>query len=201
MAETEKKRKRGGQPLLPDRDVNGRRIIQKGKPNAQKEAFAQAYIQTRSWRKAYILAYQPEHSNAITIKGHTYELRRDPWIQERISELDLELQEETRLSLAQLVHMLQEDRALAHREGQAAAAVQASMHIAKILGHYWERKQIVISDDFDAMGIAELRAFVTKKAQELGIATSEADGNGPLMIEHNSGEFEEEGEEEREEPN
>ena len=183
---------------MPDRDINGKPIYsgQKGAETGRKDAFALAYSKTRSWREAYREAYTADGMSLESIRAAYNKLRKDPYVQRRIEEYNSELQEETRLSLANIVQQLQEDRLLAHREGQAAAAVQADMHIAKILGFYWDRRQIVVSDDFDAMSVQELRDYVTRQTQALGI-TEDA---GRLMIEHDAGEFEgetEEGEKDR----
>jgi hypothetical protein len=195
--EKEKKEKKKPKRWKPPINLlDGKPVYKVGKPNDQKAEFAQAFFETRSNKKAYMRAYSTENMNNLNIRLAANKIRKDPWVQKRIEELDAELAEETRLSLAHLVRQLQEDRELAHREGQAAAAVQASMHMAKILGHYWERKQIVLTDDLDRMGIEELRSFVIKQAQELGIAREIVNGkdvDAHLLIEHKDGEFETDG--------
>ena len=168
---------------------DGKPLYSIGVPTDKKEAFALAYVETRSVKKAYIRTYTAENMSDTSVRVAANKIMKDPFVIKRISELNDELAEETRLSLANLVKMLLDDRALAHREGQAAAAVQASMHVAKILGHYWDRKQVVISDDFDAMGIEELRSFVVQQTKALGIG-KEVDGQ--FLIEHNPEEFEQE---------
>lgn len=172
---------------MPDRDANGKPIPSKGAETGKKDAFALAYIQTRSWREAYHRAYTPEAMSYESVRAAYTKLRKDPFVQRRVEEYDADLQEQTRLSLANIVQQLQEDRLLAHKEGQAAAAVQADMHIAKILGFYWDRRQVVVSNDFDAMTTQELRDYVTRQTQALGITETA----GRLMIEHNADEFEE----------
>ena len=188
---TEEKKKPKWKP--PKNLVDGKPVYKIGKPTDQKAAFAQAFFETRNNRKAYIRAYDTANMSPPSIAAAALKTRKDPWVQQRIEELDAELAEETKLSLAHVIRMLQDDRDLAHREGQAAAAVQASMHIAKISGYYWERKQIVLTDDLDMMGIDELRKFVVQQAQELGIAReiiNGKDANGHLLIEHKEEEFE-----------
>jgi len=187
----EKKKPKAWKP--PVNLLDGKPVYKIGKPTPQKEAFAVAFFETRNTKKAYIRAYQAENMGDMSIRSAARKTLLDPWVQKRIKELDADLAEETKLSLAHVIRMLQDDRELAYREGHAAAAVQASMHIAKMSGYYWERKQIVLTDDLDRMGIEELRSFVVQQAKELGIAHEIVNGkdvDSRLLIEHKEEEFE-----------
>jgi hypothetical protein len=185
LKEKAKSKKKEKEKLLPEYDINGKRIYSRGRETERKEKFALEYHRTRNFRQAYCSAYTADKMDSTSIRVAANKVRHDPWVQERIAELDAELQEQTRLSLAQIINQLQEDRLLAHREGQAAAAVQADMHIAKILGFYWDRRQIVVSEDFDAMNVEELRAYVEAKTQSLGIAKQ----NGHLALDYAPGDY------------
>jgi hypothetical protein len=171
---------------------DGKPLYSKGKETERKAAFALAYFRTRNAQEAYCTAYTAENMSRTSISVAANKIRKDPYVIEKLKELREDLEEETRLSLADLIRNIQEDRALAHREGQAAAAVQADMHTAKLLGYYWDRK-VIITDDFEGMGAEQLRAYIAERTGALGIGTHAS----PLLIEHEaSGDYEEDGEEE-----
>ena len=173
---------------MPDYGPDGKRNYYKGEETDRKEAFATEYMRTRSAKGAYVHAYTAQNMSDTSIRVAANKMKKDPFVQRRVDEMQAELAEKTKLSLADIINMLLEDRLKAHEEGQAAAAVQASAHVAKILGYYIDNRRYIITNDFDNMGIEELRAYVQDKAQVLGIAAPDAQ----RQIEHNPGEFEEE---------
>jgi hypothetical protein len=191
---TEKKKKvAGGQRLMPDYGPDGKPNYSKGRETARKTAFARTYVETRSWNEAYKAAYTWQNMSVDSIKLAAHKLSRDPYVLKKIAELTQRLEDECVISLKKITQFLLEDRQLAHQEGQAAAAVQASMHLAKIYGYYVDKRVIGTADEFEQLTAPELRAYIAKQAESLGIV-----GPAPLMIEHNPGEFDGEGDEEGE---
>ena len=175
--------------LGPDYGPDGRPIYSKGAPTVRKEALARAYVESRSWVDAYKAAYLSDNMSLPAIKEAARKLRDDPFVKKKIAELTQRLEDECVISLKKITQFLLEDRQLAHKEGQAAAAVQASMHLAKIYGYYVDKRVVGTADEFEQLTAPELRAYITKQAESLGIV-----GPAPLMIEHNPEEFDGEGE-------
>src|SRR5208337_2043480 len=138
-----------------------------GVETERKYAFALAVVETRDKISAYRAAYSVENMNPAAIRSHANKIAKDPFVIRKVEELNADLAEKAKLTLAHIIEQLQEDRKLAHREGQAAAAVQADMHIAKLLGLYWDKRMVVVADDFDAMGIEQLRAYIEERAHRL----------------------------------
>lgn len=96
--------------------------------NHKHELFAQALAKGETADAAYVSAgYKRNDGNAVRLKGN-----------ERIAARVLELQERAAIKVektaADIVAMLEEDRALARNVEQPGAAVSASMGIAKLLG-------------------------------------------------------------------
>jgi hypothetical protein len=171
-----------GKKLMPDCGPDGKPIYSKGAPTAKKEAFARAYVESRSWVDAYKASYTWENMSYTSIRVNANRLRQDPFVQQKIAELTRRLEDECVISLKKVTQFLLEDRQLAHKEGQAAAAVQASMHLAKIYGYYVDRRVVGTLEEFEQLTAPELRAYIAKQVETLKIAA-------PLMIEHDSGEF------------
>jgi phage terminase small subunit len=195
MAATENTEKRAStKNRKPAWDENGRPIYLKGEPTPYKEAFAKAYITTHNWTEAYRRAYNAKNMNAHTIKVAVDKLKGDAFVVKRVSELQKELAERTMMTLERLTNMLLEDRQLAHQEGQAAAAVQATAHIAKMHGIYVDTRVNIHRDEFDSMSAEELRAYIADRAKALEIRGT----GGHLLIEAQPEDYTEEEEEAQE---
>lgn len=177
---------RKGEKLMPDHGPDGKPNYSKGRETARKTAFARSYVETRTWVEAYKAAYTWQNMSSESIRLAAHKLSRDPYVIKKIAELTQRLEDECVISLKKITQFLLEDRQLAHKEGQAAAAVQASMHLAKIYGYYVDKRVVGTADEFEQLTAPELRAYIAKQAESLGIV-----GPAPLMIEHNPEEFEE----------
>ena len=190
-APAKEKNKGHAKKLMPDYGPDGKPNYSKGEPTARKEALARAYVETRNWAEAYKAAYTWENMSPTSIKMAYLKLKKDPFVQQKIAELTKRLEDDCVISLAKVTRFLLEDRQLAHKEGQAAAAVQASMHLAKIYGYYVDRRVVGTLEEFEQLTAPELRAYIAKQVEALQIAA-------PPMIEHDPEEFDEEGGEESE---
>lgn len=80
--------------------------------------------------------------------------------------------QKTEITLASLLNQLAEDRALAHREAQAGAAVQATLAAAKLTGHLVDRKETGSPGDF--AGLKSAGEVLDVIRRELGDAAAAA---------------------------
>lgn len=101
--------------------------------NARHEAFAQALAQGKSADEAYTQAgYKPHRGNAST-------LRAKQNIVDRVAELQQKVAKKVEVTVESLAGELEEARAIALKEKQSSAAVQATMGKAKLFGFLIER--------------------------------------------------------------
>ena len=75
-----------------------------------------------------------------------------------------------------LLEELEEARQIAIEEGQASAAVAATIGKARITGNIIDRREVGDAGAFDHLSDEELVALAAKKARELGLA-------GPQLVE------------------
>lgn len=106
----------------------GRRLTPK------QEAFCLAYLETGSASEAYRQAYSSERMKTETINRKAKELLDNGKITARVSELQNAHVERHKITVDDLLLELEENRQLAIKEGQAAAANGSTMGKAKLLG-------------------------------------------------------------------
>ena len=87
-------------------------------------------------------------------------------VRERIDQLNVEYRERVGVDLDSLTELLREDRRLAHRLGQAGAAVSATEKIAKIHGYMKERISVDVNVSVSQMKDAEIDAELDKIERE-----------------------------------
>lgn len=92
-------------------------------------------------RAAIAAGYSEKTATVIAAENLT-----KPYVREAVDFLLSQKRDEIRISRDMLIQQFQEDRALAHRLGQAGAAVSSSMNLAKLLGHLIEKKEITGKD-------------------------------------------------------
>jgi len=134
--------------------------------NPRHERFAQALARGIEAQEAY---------KSAGFKAHTsnpYRLAQKSGIRARVSELLAKTQaieerataraiERTAISRERVIEMLLEDRELARKEGQAAAAVSATKLIGMELHRMFvDRKEVRKVDEFDRMDTEELRRYI-----------------------------------------
>jgi phage terminase small subunit len=124
--------------------------------NPRHEIFAQELAKGKTADEAYQLAgYAKNNGNCIRLKGN-----------ERIKVRIVELLEQgavrTLITVETLTQMFLEDRALARKLGQAAAAKGATDSLAKLHGFYIERSERGAPGDFDRMTDEQLEAEILK---------------------------------------
>ena len=108
------------------------------KPDAltpKQERFAQVYIETSNASEAYRQAYDVSPDTLPkTIWEEASVTLANPKVATRVMELQEAAREAHAVTVQSIAADLAEDRDLAHREGQAGAAVSASMGKAKLFG-------------------------------------------------------------------
>ena len=139
-------------------------------PNPRHEALAIARSKGESAAEAYANAgFKPNRFNAATLckKQH---------ILERVAELLAAVAQQAGVTIESVCKQLDEDRALAHQNGQAGAAVAASMAKAKLHGLTVERSVVQTHNHhYEKMDAEELRLEIAAiiaeaKALKLGRA-------------------------------
>jgi len=98
----------------------------------KQENFVLAYIETGNASEAYRRAYDAQNMKAESIVVSASKLMAQPNIALRVAELKAEAKERCLVTVESLTEELEEARALAKQEGQASAAVAATMGKAKL---------------------------------------------------------------------
>jgi phage terminase small subunit len=101
----------------------------------KQERFVQAYIETGNATEAYRRAYRSDSMKPATVNREAKALLDNPKIAARLDEIRAMHLERHNLTIDDISRMLQEDRALARRLENPAAAVSATMGLAKLYGH------------------------------------------------------------------
>ena len=105
--------------------------------NARHEKYAQNRAKGMTIDKAYVEAgFKRNRSNAAQLNAKQH-------IQDRIAELQGKAAERAIKTVEDIVSQLDEDRELARANGQASAAVSATMGQAKILGLITDKHRVV----------------------------------------------------------
>ena len=133
--------------------------------NSRWERFAQELAQGKSQTEAYVAA---GYKGDRTVASHLATKRN---IVERVHELKSATAARAAVTRESILRELEEDRALARKLNQTAAAVSATMGKAKVAGIVVDRKEVGAPGEFEAiekMGVNELRAFIDVAAQAIG---------------------------------
>ena len=141
----------------------------------KQEAFCLAYVETGNASEAYRTAYPTSLTwtdGAVwTEASVTLDI---PKVALRIVELMTEASERHEITIDSIATKLRAAGELAHKEGQAGAAVQAAMGEAKLGGLLIEKHQDV-GNDLDDMSPAELASHLADLDRKLIKAMPEAD--------------------------
>lgn len=118
----------------------------------KRERFCQLYVQKGTAVDAYAESFDIRPGTQRTsIRADSTKLMRDPRIQARIAELREKVRKLHDLKLQDIMAELDENRDLALREKQPAAATQATMGKAKVAGFLIDKMQV----DVTLRGLAE----------------------------------------------
>lgn len=100
----------------------------------KQENFCLVYMETGNASEAYRQSYNAENTKPAVINVKASELLKHGKISVRIADLKQAIAKKTAITVDSLSNDLEEDRQLAHKEGQAGAAVSATMGKAKLHG-------------------------------------------------------------------
>lgn len=117
----------------------------------KQEAFCLAYIETGNASEAYRRSYNAGKMQPATINVRASELLADSKISVRVAELKAQHVERHNVTIDTIREMLVEDRKLARELETPAAAVSATMGLAKLYG--------LLTDKLDAK-VNEKRSVV-----------------------------------------
>lgn len=101
----------------------------------KREKFVQAYIETGNASEAYRRAFNAEKMKPEVIHVKASELLADGKVKVRVDELKAEHAERHNVTVDDIREMLLEDRKFAREMETPAAAVTATMGLAKLYGH------------------------------------------------------------------
>jgi len=103
----------------------------------RRERFAQLVAEGKSTHDAYIAAgYKPNRGNATRLKANEV-------IRKRVQELQNEAAMEAKITKADVLKMLMEDRQDARDNGQYSPAIRAAELLGKELGMFVDRSESV----------------------------------------------------------
>lgn len=106
---------------------------------AKQEAFCLAYIKTGNASEAYRRAYNAENMKPATVNRRAKELMDNSKIAARLTELQSEAAEKSKLTLESHLEKLSELRDAAVDFGQFSAAIRAEIARGKAAGLYREQ--------------------------------------------------------------
>lgn len=109
----------------------------------KQQAFAAAYIECGNASEAYRRSYNCKPNISPQVASvEAAKLMAHPSIALAIKAGQARVAERTEITVADIARMLTEDRLLAHKTEDAKAATEASMSLAKLLGHYVEKRNV-----------------------------------------------------------
>lgn len=139
----------------------------------KREAFARAYLELGSARKAYEAAYNCENLKSTTVGSRASALLREPTVAYFIDQLRAEAAKRNEINIDNLTTMYLEDRKLARDLGMPAAAISAVTGVAKLHGLLVEKSKVTVEKTFNDMSDEELDAFIIAEAQKMGFKRDE----------------------------
>ena len=101
----------------------------------KQEAFCQTYIETGNASEAYRRSYNASRMKPESINVNACKLLADAKISQRVAELKAEHAKRHDMTVDDIAAMLKEDREFAREMQTPAAAVSATMGLAKLYGH------------------------------------------------------------------
>lgn len=101
----------------------------------KQEKFCQLYVELGNASEAYRQAYRAERMKMASVNVNASKLLADAKISLRVDELKAEHAQRHEMTVDDIARMLHEDRKFARDCGTPAAAVSATMGLAKLYGH------------------------------------------------------------------
>jgi phage terminase small subunit len=133
----------------------------------KQEAFARAYVETGNASEAYRQAYEARRMSEKAIGNEASRLLAHPGITLEVERLRAEHAQRHNVTVDSITAMLKEDRELARSLNQPAAAVSATMGIAKLHGLIIDRARAhVTSESLLSEPISETVRWIQGLLQE-----------------------------------
>lgn len=134
----------------------------------KQERFVQSYQQTGNASEAYRTAYRTERMKASTVQRNAHALVSEhSKIRARLEADRERARLESGVTVDAIASMLREDRELARELGQAAPAVAAAVHLAKLMGLYSDKSEVTTHVDTPADRAPDMDA-IRKSLKALG---------------------------------
>ena len=133
------------------------------KVTQKQEAFARAYVETGNASEAYRRAYDAARMKPEAIHVNASKLLADTKVALRVDALQEKHAKRHDITVDRITEMLLEDRTLARSNDQPAAAVSATMGIAKLHGLIIDRSKVELATHEDAL--TELRKLAAGGGQ------------------------------------
>lgn len=108
----------------------------------KQEKFCQLYVELGNASEAYRQAYPATKMSGNSLHVTVSKMLSDSKIALRVDELKASHAERHKATVDDIAAMLREDRDFAKECGTPAAAVSATMGLAKLYGHLTEKKEI-----------------------------------------------------------
>lgn len=108
----------------------------------KQEAFCLAYIETGNASEAYRRAYNAENMKPESVNVNASKLLSSAKVAQRVAELKASHVERHNVTIDDIRAMLLEDREFAREMETAAAAVTATMGLAKLYGHLRDKVEL-----------------------------------------------------------
>lgn len=139
----------------------------------KQEAFAQKYIELGNASEAYRQSYDAENMKSEAIHVEACRLLQDPNVALRVKELkELHLKRHC-ITIDSITQQLMDDRQFAREKDQAAVALNATVHTAKLHGLLTDKTELTGKDGKDlipqersTMEVARSIAFVLASASQ-----------------------------------
>ena len=115
----------------------------------KQENFVRNYVEVGCASKAYRHAYNTQRMKPATVHVEACKLLANPKVAKRVSELQEAARQRNEISFDDMLQMFLEDRELARRNNQAAAAISADNSIAKMLGFMSDKSEVKIEQTIE----------------------------------------------------
>lgn len=134
----------------------------------KQEHFARLYVETGNASEAYRQAYNAENMKPETVTNEAYKLLQSPDISAMVDDLKAEARQRHRVTVDDLLHELEQVRAvaLAAPTPQSSAAVSATMGKAKMLGLLVDKAEIKAEAEIQEKPQSRIEAIVDSLTEE-----------------------------------
>lgn len=143
----------------------------------KQEAFVREYMKTGNASEAYRQAYDAKGMKDAAIHVNACKLLKNAKVALRLAAWQQRTAKKHEITVDRITKMLEADRRLARKLEMPAAAVSASMGLAKLHGLIVEKRQNTnVNIDANQLSDAELEAIASGRSEELAAPTP-----GPLV--------------------